>query len=219
MNGNNKLERGSAKSWMIATISLIITTVLFAGLGVWALVGYIDQKDNVDTKIADAVNAATKKQADNDAAKFAASEKLPNRTFYGPDDYGRVSFSYPKTWSVYVDDDATSGGDFSAYLNPISVPPTGDSDQLFALRVSIEDQDYDKVVSGYESMIKKGDLKSSAITVNNEKGTRIDGKFSDDLRGAAVIFKIRDKTLTIRTDANTFLTDFNALVQTIKFNQ
>jgi hypothetical protein len=219
MNRENNLENGSAKSWMIATISLIATTVIFAGLGIWALVGYLDQKDNVDTKIADAVNIATKKQADSDAEKFAASEKLPNRTFYGPDDYGRVSFGYPKTWSVYVDDDATTGGDFSAYLNPVSVPPTGISNQLFALRVTIEDQDYDKVVSNYESLIKKGDLKSSSITVNEEKGTRIDGKFSNDLRGSAVIFKIRDKTLTIRTDANTFMSDFDKLVQTIKFNQ
>jgi hypothetical protein len=129
-----------------------------------------------------------------------------------------VSFEYPKTWSVYVDNDASDGGDFEAYLNPVSVPPI-DSNQLFALRVTIEDKDYDQSLGSFESKIKSGDLKSSSVSANGVNGTKFVGKFSEDLRGAAVLFKIRDKTLTIQTDANTFMNDFEALIKTIKFNQ
>jgi hypothetical protein len=67
--------------------------------------------------------------------------------------------------------------------------------------------------------VKKGDLKSSAVSADGSNGTRLDGKFTKDIRGAAVLFKIRDKTLTLRSDADTFKTDFDALIKTIKFNQ
>jgi hypothetical protein len=47
---------------------------------------------------------------------------------------------------------------------------------------------------------------------------RLDGSFSTDIRGSAVIFKIRDKTVTIRTDADTFKPDFENIIKTINFN-
>jgi len=67
--------------------------------------------------------------------------------------------------------------------------------------------------------VKKGDLKASSTKADGNNGTRLDGNFTKDIRGYAVIFKIRDKTLTIRTDANTFLSDFDKLISTIKFNE
>jgi len=57
------------------------------------------------------------------------------------------------------------------------------------------------------------------VKADGNNGTRLDGAFTKDIRGYAVIFKIRDKTLTIRTDANTFKSDFNKLINTIKFNE
>jgi hypothetical protein len=183
------------------------------------MINYNEAKTNIDGKIDEAVTTAQKTQADEDEAKFTAREKEPTRQFVGPDDYGRLTFNYPKTWSVYINKDAsTQGGTYEAYLNPVSVPAVSTSQQ-YALRVTIEEKDYDKVVSSYGSLVKRGDLKSSSVSANGVNGTRITGSFSKDIRGAAVIFKIRDKTLTLRTDANTFLTDFNALVKTIKFNQ
>jgi len=211
-------ENGSADVWMIVSIVLIVLLVAFGAFGIWSFINYNDQKTNVDSKISVAVADAKKVQADSDEAKFTERDKQPNRQFVGPDDYGRVTFDYPKTWSVYTSSDVTNGGTYEAYLNPISVPPIGSTKQ-FALRINISQQDYNSVVSSFNSQVKNGDLKSSSVTSNGLTGVRLDGKFSSDVRGAEVIFKIRDKTLTIRTDANTFLTDFDALVQTIKFNQ
>jgi len=213
---NSKRESGFANGWMIATIGLIVVTSIVAGLAVWSYMNYNDQKTNVDTKINDAVAVAKKEQADSDEKKFTQREKEPKRLFVGPEDYGRVSFNYPKTWSVFINKDASSGGTYEAYLNPVTVPPISTTQQ-FAIRLTIEQKDYDKAITSYDPLVKKGDLKSSSVTVNGASGTRIDGNFSKDIRGSAVIFKIRDKTLTIRTDANTFTSDFDALIKTIKF--
>jgi len=210
-------ESGAANTWLIVGIVFIVTTV---GLGVafgWALMNYMDQKNNVDTKVSAAVTSAVKTQADKDAETFEAEEKKPNRTFAGPEDFGAVSFDYPKTWSTYVANDASSGGTYQAYLHPVSVPKA-DTTTQFALRVSIETKDYDAVLSSYSSVVKKGDLKSSTVKINGVDSTRLDGNFTKDLRGSAVVFKLRDKTVTIRTDAETFKADFEALITTIKFN-
>lgn len=217
INIKNK-QSGRIEGWMVA---LVILSILFVGSSIfagWSFYNYLDQKNNVDIKVADAVALAKKTQADSDEAKFMERDKQPMRQFVGPDDYGRVTFDYPKTWSVYVSNDAGSGGDFEAYLNPISVPEISSSQQ-FALRVVIDDQTYDSVINSYSSMVKTGALKTSSVTVDGHIGTRLDGAFSKDIKGSAVLFKIRDKTLVIRTDAATFTADFNALINTIKFNQ
>lgn len=210
---------GGGNKKTIILVVLIVVLVAMTGFAIWSFVSYTGQKTNVDSKINNAVAIAEKNQADSDAAKFAARDKEPNRQFVGPDDYGRLTFDYPKTWSVYIGQDVTSnGGTFGAYLNPVSVPVVT-STQQYALQVTIEQQDYDHVVSTYSPLVTTGALNSSAVSANGVNGTRLDGKFTANIRGAAVIFKIRDKTLIMQTDADTFLPDFNALIKTIKFNQ
>ena len=209
----------ASKLWVILTFVFLFTTLVGAGLGVWALINYFDQKNNVDSKVTAAVATAVKEQQDADAANFLEQEKQPNRQFVGPEDYGRLAFDYPKTWSVYVDQDALQGGDYTAYFNPVSVPPVRGDKQQFALRVSIVQQDYDAVVQDYASLVSEGELKSTSVSADGQNGTRLDGNFTEDLRGSAVLFKIRDKTVTIQTDAQTFEGDFNALIKTITFNK
>lgn len=211
-------EKGAANHLFVAVVLLALVSALAIGLAVWGIVNYLDQKSNVDGKVSDAVATAKKEQADSDEVKFTARDKEPNRQFVGPDDYGRLTFNYPKTWSVYINKDASNGGTYEAYLNPVSVPAVS-SAQQYALRVSIEEKEYASVLGSYDSLVKKGDLKSSAVSAEGSNGTRLDGKFSKDIRGSAVIFKIRDKTVTLRTDADSFKTDFDALIKTIKFNQ
>ncbi len=215
---NKQSQNGSAEPLLIATIALSVFGLLASVAAVWGIMNYLEQKSNVDGKIDAAVIEAKKKQADSDDAKFLAREKDPNREFVGPDDYGRLSFNYPKTWSVYVAKDASRGGDYEAYLNPITVPTVAASQQ-YALRVVIEQRDYDQVVASYSSLVKKGDLRSSAIAADGNNGTRLDGSFSKDIRGSAVLYKVRDKTITLRADADTFKPDFENIIKTIKFNQ
>jgi hypothetical protein len=216
----NTRESGAANILLISTVALGIVCAGLAVLSVWAYVNYTDQKTNVDGRVDSAVAVAKKSQADSDETKFAAREKEPMRQFTGPEDYGQLTFNYPKTWSVYVNKDSSTGGVFEAYLNPVSVPPVSNlSTQQYALRVTIESKDYDQVISSYQALVQKGNLKSSAVKANGDNGTRLDGNFNKDIRGSAVLLKIRDKTLTVRTDADTFKPDFDALIATIKFNQ
>lgn len=211
-------KSSGSKAWMIVGIALIVVTLALSAGFVWAYLQYTDHRDNVESKVSTAVADAVKEQADKDAADFLKREKEPNRGFVGPDDYGQLRFNYPKTWSTYIDKDAVSGGTFAAYLNPVTVP-TVSNNQQFALRVLIEEKDYDKVVESYSTLVKKGDLKSSAVKADDQNGTRLDGNFTKNIKGSSVIFKIRDKTVTVQTDADVFMEDFNALIQTITFNK
>jgi len=216
---HNSSQAGAISGSMLAIIGLIILVLGSGSFAIWAYINYTDQKTNVDGKVALAVAEAKKVQGDEDEAKFAQREKEPNRQFVGPDDYGRLTFDYPKTWSVYEASDVNSGTGrtYNAYLNPITVPPIS-NDQQYALRVVIEQREYDEVVGSYENLVKKGELKSSSFSANGHSGARLDGNFTKDIRGSAIIFKIRDKTVTLRTDANTFKPDFEKLIKTVDFN-
>lgn len=204
---------------MMAIIGLVVLVLAAGSAAIWAYINYEQQKTDVDNRIALAQAQAKNDQENVDEAKFAQREKEPNVNFVGPDNYGRLTFSYPKTWSVYVSNDGSiSGSTYQAYLNPVTVPPVSDITQ-FALRVTIEQQDYNQVVQSYQGRVQNGELRSSATSSNGLNGTRFDGTFSDYIRGAAVIYQIRDKTAIIQTDADTFLPDFEALIKTINFNQ
>ena len=202
---------------MIAIIGLVVLVLVAGGFAIWAYFAYSEQKTDVDGKVSLAVAEAKKEQSDDDEEKFAEREKEPNRQFVGPDDYGRLTFDYPKTWSVYIARDVSRGGTYEAYLNPVTVPPVSPTQQ-FALRVTVEEKDYDQVVKSYEALVKKGDLRTTATSANGNNGTRLDGNFTKDIRGSAVIYKIRDKTVTLRTDADTFKPDFENVIKTINFN-
>ncbi len=213
----HKNERGGVSVSTISIIGLIVLVLVTGSLAIWAYLSFTEQKTDVDGKISLAVAKAKNEQAEADEAKFAEREKQPLRQFVGPDDFGRLTFDYPKTWSAHVSHDGAKGGAYEAYLNPVVVPPIS-ADQQFSLRVTIEEKDYDQVVKSYASLVKKGDLRSSATSANGNNGTRLDGNFSKDIRGSAVIYKIRDKTVTLRTDADTFKPDFENLIKTINFN-
>ena len=213
----HKQEHGGVSASLIVIIILGVLFLAAGSAAIWSYVNYNEQKTNVDGKIKLAVAEAEKKQSDIEAEKFAERDKQPNREFVGPDDYGRLTFNYPKTWSVYVAKDVTEGGDYLAFLNPVTVPPVNDKQQ-YALRVTIEQDDYDRVVKSYDARVKKGDLRSGVVTTNGNTGIRFDGNFTKHIRGSAVIFKVRDKTVTLRTDADTFKPDFENIVKTINFN-
>lgn len=211
-------ERGAIATSTIVIIGLSVFMVAFAGLAIWAYLNYMDQKNNVDSKISTAVATAEKKLGDDLEAKFIQREKEPLKSFTGPTDYGSLNFRYPKTWSVYVSNDGTKGTGYESYFSPGSVASVNSNTSRYALHVAIVNDSYEEVLADYEKLVEKGDLKSSAVkSANDQNGTRLDGSFSKDIRGAAVVFKIRDKTAIIQTDADTFKADFDALVPTISF--
>lgn len=212
-------QLGAINGQMIAIVGLSVVVLILGSLSIWAIVNFNEQKTDVDGRVAVAVAEAKNQQASEDEKKYLDREKEPFDKFRGPEDYGRLTFNYPKTWSVYKDKDAASGGEFRAYFHPEEVPPVANREtQQFALRVTIEPRDYDQVVQSYEGLVKKGDLQRNTTSSQGNQGTRLDGLFSKNIRGSAVIYKSRDKTITIQTDSLLFKPDFDKIIQSIEFN-
>lgn len=210
-------ESGSANPLLIACIMLALFSAALAGFGIWSFLNYQDQKNNTDAKIETAVNAAKTVQAKELEDQFLEREKEPYTSLKGPDDLGSVTFNYPKTWSVYVAKNGAAG-EYEAYLNPGSVPAVSNT-QPYATRVVIDSKQYDDTLKTYEALVKKGSLKSSPVTANGFTGIRLDGAFSKEREGSSVLFKVRDKTLIISTDATTFKNDFDTVIlKSLDFN-
>lgn len=216
---SSSYERGAINPSTLTIIGLAVFTIVFAGMSVWAFINYMDQKNNVDAKVSTAVTEAEKKLGDKLEADFIERDKQPLKSFTGPSDYGTLGFKYPKTWSVYVSNDGSKGTGYEAFFNPGAVPSVDAASSRYALRVAIVNEQYETVIDGYANLVEKGTLKSSTTKANGETGTRLEGNFTKDIRGSAVIFKIRDKSVIVQSDADTFKDDFNALVETITFVQ
>lgn len=202
----------------IIIIFLALTTITFVGLFIWMNGQYIDVSTDVEGQIAEAEAKARHEQEEKDLAQYAEDEKYPLRSFAGPVDYGQLSFEYPKTWSVYVSADAANGGNYVAYFNPLVVEPISKTN-VNALVVTILDTPFEKVVAGYSKNLEKGTLSVESVTVAGTAANRYTGTIpGTDFYGVFVVFRIRDKTAIIRTDAMVFLNDFDALLSTVQFN-
>ena len=212
-----KNNTGLIKTIVIIGLSLVAAT--FIGLFVWINIEYTDVKNNLDEKVAAAVNKAEEEQRDKLEAEFAEREKEPFKDFAGPIDYGSLSFKYPKTWSVYVAEAATAGGDFNAYFNPGQVDAVGD-ETINALRVSILDKSFEEVTEDYKKEMEQEDsgLTVESVTVGNVAANRYTGKIpKTELSGIIVTFKIRDKAVVMQTDSMTFKDDFDKILSTVTF--
>lgn len=210
-------QQGLVHPFVVTSVVLSVLVVTLGGVSIWAFINYQDQKNNVDTKIEAAVAAAKQEQSEEDDKLFAEREKQPARQLVGPDDLGRVSFDYPKTWSVYIEKDGSTG-EYDTYLHPGAVVALS-NDQPSALHVSILKQDYDTVVKKYREAVTKGDLKATPVNVQGQTGTRLDGSFSKERQGSMVLMKLRDKTIVVATENKDFVNDFNTIVlPSLKFN-
>lgn len=214
---NQSIQRGMIHPLLLSTIVLTVLVIGLGGFAIWSYVNYQNQKNHVDAIVAAAVSDAKREQQEADDKVFAEREKEPTRQLVGPEDLGRVTFNYPKTWSVYLEKTG-AGGQFEAYLHPQTVPPIGNNN-TYALRVSVVPQSYEQSVNEYQNAVKAGDLKASPIALKGQNGTRLDGNFTKTTQGSMVLFKVRDKTLKVFTQSKVFIPDFDTIVlQTLVFN-
>ena len=205
---------------IIKTILLIffVLTSLVAGYFIYYFYNeYTIARTDVDAQIAEAVAKAEKDKISELEAEFAEREKNPYSTFSGPEDYGELTFSYPKTWSVYINKDASKGGDFEAYLNPGTVSPVSNT-TINSLRVTISTKSIDSFDKTYQGYVSKAIMTAEVKTIGGETATVYKGTLPSKLVGAVAIFKLRDKTVLLQTDAEIFFDDFNRILETVKYN-
>ena len=220
MGVQNKASKKAMKSSLIETIVLVVVCLIAAAGVICAVVFFLQWREaetNVQGQIDISVAEAVEAQKSLDEANFAEREKLPNTEFVGPSDYGSLSFMYPKTWSVYVAKDASNGGDYEAYFNPVQVEPVSD-ETINALRVMIYDRPIDQVKTQYESLVKNGKLSSSVYQVGDITGTLYSGQITNYVTGILLMIKINDKTAIIQTDSMNFKSDFESLIATIRIS-
>lgn len=201
----------------VLLIPVIVLAVLFVGVGsfaFWAYSGRQDYKNNVDTKISDAVDANTKAVQTKDAQHYAEAAKNPLTTYVGPDSYGSVRVSYPRTWSTYVDTTQT-GTPLNAYFHPGYVPSIA-SKQTYNLRVEVNAQPYSAVLATYNSQIKNGKITATAYAfpkVPGVIGSMLTGAVvqgqQNGGQGTLVLIPLRSTTLEVWTESNDYLSDFN----------
>jgi hypothetical protein len=207
---------GGAKNLIIIFL-LVILLVASLGFGGWAYSQMQSYKNDSDKKINAALAAAKTAQTKEVQDAF---DKANTKQFTGSSTYGSVSFSYPKTWSAYVDT-SSSSEPINAYFHPDQVPGIS-SRTAYALRVELISNDYSQAVQQYNGSIKQGAVTSKAYlppklngVTNAQPGTMLSGQInsSDSTQhGTLLIIKVRDKTLKISTQSNDYLNDFNNII-------
>jgi len=196
-------------------ISLVLAALLLIGalvFGGWAYSGRQDYKNNVDAKIRTA-QAATRQQEDTvKDQQFAEEAKKPLRLYQGPEAYGSLMVYYPKTWSGYVDDRGSSGGQVEGYFAPGVVPTVNDSGSVFSLRFEIVSSSYDQVMQTLSGQQQNGKLTVSAYALPQLPkvvGAKVVGQIDSQTNVTMVIFPLRSQTLKLWTEGNQYLNDFN----------
>jgi Flp pilus assembly protein TadG len=201
---------------LVPVVFLAVFFIAAASFGVWAFGQRQDYKNNVDAKVSAAV-ALNKQQVQIDDAKtYAEQAKNPLKIYTGPDAYGSIHVSYPKTWSAYVD--TTSGSQvLDAYFHADYVPST-QAKQPYNLRVQVVATAYSAVMQQYTSQVKAGKVTASPYAlpkVASVSGSLLTGQIlPGDVAssGTMVVLPLRDKTLKIWTESPSFASDFNTYI-------
>ena len=212
-------ENGEINILLIVVVLVSLIAVGFVVAFVWAFGERDRYKNDSDSIVATAVEEAKTEQESTTKAWCLENEKLPNLTFSGPADFGSVKFDYPKTWASYNVDNSNSK--YSVYFNPKMVPSTSNKESTFALRITVENKSYESVLKTFETAAGKGEVTIKPITVGGDKnfgGMRIDGQIDKTTKASIAVFRIRDKSLILRTDGDSFVNDFNeTILKTLEF--
>lgn len=212
----NMGESGEMNILLVPVILLSLLFIIAGYFAFWAYGSRQDYKNNTDAKIAAAVAANTKSIQADDAKQYAEAAKNPLTVYTGPDAYGSVKVSYPKTWSAYVDT-TNSSLPLDAYFHPNYVPSVN-AQQTYNLRVQINSQSYSTVMTQYNGRIQTGKITAAAYSlpkVPNIVGTRLTGPVvpnNPNAAGVLVLLPLRSTTLEIWTESNDYLSDFNTYV-------
>ncbi len=222
MPGNQPGKKEEKRDYadLIKTICLIfvsLVAVTFIGLFVYMTILKNDAETDLEGKIDLAVAEYDTKLRTELETEFQNREKYPYSVFTGPSDFGLLTFEYPKTWSVYISDDASRAQDFHAYLNPAQVNVVDDT-TVMALRVSILNELTDQVKRDYADKVQEGEMTVKTTIVNGNNVDVYTGTLDSGYKGIVCIFKIRDKTAVLQTDAMIFEQDFNRVLEKIRFN-
>jgi hypothetical protein len=195
----------------VFTVLLLFSAMGFA---IYAYGGMLDYKNNSDKKAKIAADAAVTKAETAKDNEFLEKEKSPTKEYKGPAALGSVTFTYPKTWSAYIDEKGDGGVPLSGYMHPNFVPAV-ESGTAFALRFEVTNKSLDEEVKSFDSKVKTGKIGSSpyrAPKVPSALGTRLTGEINEGQKDTMVLLPIRDKTLKVWTESEQTVGDLDKIV-------
>lgn len=203
-------------------VSVLLGLFLLISLvfGLWAFSAMLDYKDNSDKKSDLAVSKALTEQKSKLDAAYEEKAKSPYDTYQASSEFGSLRFEYPKSWSLYVDSKISGGSSsIDGYAHPSFVPGVG-SETSFALRFQVVDNQYAEELKSYDAS-----LQNSGTTVSpyrSEKvqqvlGSKISGKITPNKSGVMFLLPLRDKTIKIWTESNTYAVELDKLMSTLSY--
>lgn len=201
---------------LMAIVLLTLGLIASGSFGVWAFGQRQDYKNNTDQKIAAAITVNTKAVQQADAKTYAEQAQYPLKSFVGPEAYGSVTLTYPKTWSAYnASETSNTSTPVNFYAHPDVIPSVTSDNSNFALRMQVVGQQYSTVAKQYATQLKQGTVTVKAYVLPNNKtvtGVRIDGQINNDKKGSLVLLPLRDKTLKIWTESSTYADQFDKII-------
>lgn len=208
-------EKGDLLIPLILVIVLLLGSL---GFGVWAYLGRQDYKNNVDQKISEAVQVAEENLSIKKDAEFAEQYKLPNDIYQSPSAFGSLKITYPKTWSVYADENGNNNRPLSGYMHPKYVP--GNRETNFALRFELIGKSYESELKTYASLSRAGRTSIKGYRfpkVDSVLGSRLTGEIEGKKTGVLILMPLRDKTIRIWTEGSEFRKDFEKILEEFTF--
>lgn len=216
----SQMKANKPLGFIIAIVILSLLFVSALGFGIWAFMERGTYKDKTDQIVAKEVKLAETRVATEKDKLFIEEEKKPNKPYQGPSTFGSVEFSYPKTWSSHIDEKGDGNTPIDGYLHPNFVPGLK-SGTAFALRIQVTTESYDAFLKSLDSRVRAGKITVTpyrAELVPDVLGARVEGEINTGQKDIMVVFPIRDKTLKVSTESETFYKDFNeTILKTLKF--
>lgn len=210
----NSKKRGLPWRWMIPIVVLTLLLLGTIGLAFQLFNEKEDYKNNSDQKVAAAVDQAKEEASKVKEAEFIEREKQPYKVYKGPATFGSLSITYPKSWSAMVDEAGSGNKPVHGLFHPNFVPGEK-SKTAYALRVEVLEQEYDELLKLYDSGVRTNKVKVSAYKapkVPSVLGSRIDGEIARGLNGSVILLPIRDKTIKLSVESQSFMKDFNDII-------
>lgn len=215
-----KLDNQGAVSPLLLgliAVGVLFLIALFFGLSQMSKVS--DYKNNMDQKVAEEVQKQSTKIAEEKQAEFDEKEKAPYKFWTSPTQFGSVKVGFPKTWSFYLDlaEASSSRSAIQLYAHPDYVPKIS-NEQRYALRLSLQMDDYNDVLDDYRRESERGTLEIGTVQVSNVSGIKVKGLIDNKVNGTLVVFPIRDKVLKVWTESTDYEADFeNIVLKNISF--
>jgi hypothetical protein len=208
-------QSGEVDLWLIMFIVVTILFLASVSFAVWAFAGRQDFKSHSDQKVSAAVTVAKQQEDSVKNLQFAQQEKQPYKTYVGPEAYGTLQITFPRTWSAYVDSSGQGSQPLDGYFNKDIVLSIVAQSSAFSLRVQVVPTSYTSYLNNITSLQQSGLVKVSAFSFPKLPaivGVRVDGQVEDRKTGSMIIMPLRDKTLKLWTDAPSYIDDFNNII-------